>query len=195
MQSRIKKIDGMTLVEVLVALAIVSFVFSSLLQMTFDALKRSKILELQDKMRNYATEAAQVVYSAKDMDWEKHFSVDSTILPPVPPKYAYIEYVPDGTSVKPVLKALPNSCSYNLSQQLLIGDCSITAADEQNIATNKLMFGRIIKRTDNTNPTTTNSLNDASLEIIVACIENKCSPKDFLPFQLSFTIYRTSAPQ
>ncbi|PIY17754.1 hypothetical protein CO112_02365 [Candidatus Dojkabacteria bacterium CG_4_9_14_3_um_filter_150_Dojkabacteria_WS6_41_13] len=194
MQSGIKTIKAMTLVEVLVALAIVSFVFSSLLQMTFDALKRAKILELQDKMRNYATEAAQVVYSAKDLDWETNFSDTSSILPPAQstsqPEFAYIDYVAN----KPVLKKL-TGCSYDPATHVIGGNCIMTAANEQNIATNKIMFGRIIKRTDDATKTATNTLNDASIEIIVACIENKCSPKDFLPFQLSFTIYRTSAPQ
>lgn len=193
MPSKTKKINGMTLIEVLVALAIVSFVFTSLLQMTFDALKRAKILELQDKMRNYATEAVQVVYTAKDTDWNSSFGDSSSaILPPSSiDTLAYIVY----TTNKPTLKAL-TGCTFNHTAQVFQGGtCDDTSPNEPDTAKNKKMFGRVIVRTDDNTDSTTNTPNDASIEVIVACIEGKCDPKTYLPFRLNFQVYRTGAPQ
>src|SRR5690349_12502894 len=90
--SKTTHITAMTLVEVLVALTVVSFVFSSLTTMTFDALKRTKKLELQDKMRNYATEAVQVVYNAKDRNWIETFG-ESGVMPATIPNSTNIQRI------------------------------------------------------------------------------------------------------
>lgn len=191
---------GMTLVEVLVALAIVSLVFTALVQMTFDALKRAKTLELQDKMRNYATEAIQTVYSAKDTDWEKVFGQSGVLPPDVVNPQAYIVY-PDTSSTSelkpPELAALATNqqCSFNESKNVFSASCTFTSGNELvTRSSNKKIFGRIIRRTDYSlvNFDTTNH---AKLEVIVACIDMLCDPATFRPFKLTFDVYRTSAPR
>lgn len=193
---------AMTLIEVLVALTIVSFVFSSLTQMTFDALKRTKKLELQDKMRNYATEAVQVVYNAKDKDWAATFG-DGGIIPPAIPNAPIVQKIQGKVTydptIPPVLQGISYAdCHFDPENNVLIGSkCSETSSNEIESNTNKKLFGRLIVRNDDNIKSASenrDTANDVSLEIIVACIENKCSGKDFLPFKLNLDVYRTSAP-
>lgn len=187
-------IVGMTLIEVLVALAVVSLVFTALVQMTFDALKRAKTLELQDKMRNYATEAVQTVYNAKDTDWEKVLGDSGTLPPGVQTAAAYLEYT--SSSNVPELRTLDtNQCAFQQQSDSFNTNCVITSGNEQgtNIR-NKKIFGRIIRRAD-FNDITIDTTNHARLEIIVACIDTLCDPKTFRPFKLTLDVYRTSAPR
>lgn len=205
-----RRTSAMTLIEVLVALTVASFVFSSLLQMAFDSLKRAKNLELQDKMRNYATDFVQIVYNAKDTDWEGSFGEPTppavAAMPPSvnnapeaqkPLGYIKISTVP---GEKSTLETLPyDVCHFDETRGVLEGSsCEDTAADEKESAYNRKMFGRIVKRLDNDivdSPGERDTVNDASIEVIVACLENKCDGTNFKPFKLSFQIYRTSGPQ
>lgn len=199
-QNSNKIITAMTLIEVLVALTIVSFVFASLTQMTFTALRRTKNLELQDKMRNYATEAVQILYNQKDTNWDSVLG-DSGELPPVVPNtgstytQAYVAY-DSSISIKNISTG---DCEFNEEERVLIGtNCELTSGNEQVTDTNPVLFGRLIRRFDDNQPDA-NSLNqnrdfttDAEIEIIVACIEGKCKGEDFTPFKLNLTVYRTS---
>lgn len=200
--SKNNRTSAMTLVEVLVALTVVSFVFSSLTTMTFDALKRTKKLELQDKMRNYATEAVQVVYNAKDRNWIETFGESSVLpaaitnAPEVQRVQGFIKYDTNPPSISELTYA---NCHFDEVEKILIGPgCLETSSNETETATNKKLFGRIIIRHDddqkdfNENRDTPN---DVSLEVIVACIETKCSGSEFPPFKLSLNVYRTSGPQ
>jgi type II secretory pathway pseudopilin PulG len=195
----------MTLVEVLVALAVVSFVFSSLTQMTFDALKKAKELELQDKMRNYATEASQIIYNEKDTNW-KRFS--ETSLPPAPSEIgeiaksqAQIFYETDPITNKrtATLKAI-NETQCTFKDNMFIGQGCLATAPPEGDA--KVLFGRLIIRTDksssseqNSYGTTKNTENDAEIQIIVACLEGRCDPKEFQPFILNLKLFRTGGIQ
>jgi prepilin-type N-terminal cleavage/methylation domain-containing protein len=182
------RIAGMTLVEVLVALAIVSFVFSSLTQMTFDALKRAKKLELQDKMRNYASEAVEVVYNEKNTNWANFTEI---ILPASTANVsqAVLYYPPISlASKKTTLKTMSNSqCSFDGEQ--FIGSC-LEAAPKETTA----LFARTIIRTDAGDPDAL-AVNEVNLDIVVACMKGKCDPKQFPPFKLNLTIYRTGGSQ
>lgn len=199
-----KNLAAMTLIEVLVALSIVAFVFTSLLQMTFDSLRRAKNLELQDKMRNYATELVQVVYNAKDTDWTNTFGETAKIpaavngAPVIQQPMGYLDV--SNPSEKPKIAALNyGACHFDAATGYLSGgDCELTAANEVETATNKKIFGRIIVRYDNNQKEFTESQdtqNDANIEVIVACIEGKCDSKVFKPFKLNFQVYRTSGPE
>lgn len=201
---RNRNLSAMTLIEVLVALSVAAFVFSSLLQMTFDSLKRTKTLELQDKMRNYATEVVQVVYNTKDTDWQNSFGENAAIPPAV--NNAPIVQQPMGyldvsdPTVKPKLTRLTyDTCHFEEETGYLSGnDCGLTAANEVEDSFNKKLFGRIIVRKDNDQKEFNelqDSPNDANIEIIVACIEGMCDSTTFKPFKLSFQLYRTSGPQ
>lgn len=203
MQSKTKRTAGMTLIEVLVALTVASFVFSSLLQMTFDALKRAKLLELQDKMRNYATDVIQVVYDAKDTDWVNTFGTNAMIPPAA--TNAPVTQLPMGyldvtnPTGKPKLTALTyDVCHFDATNGILSGsDCARTAANEVDSATSPKLFGRIVIRTDdNVKGTYENqdTINDATIEVVVACIESKCDSTEFKPYILNFQVYRTSGP-
>jgi len=200
---------AMTLVEVLVALAIVSMVFTALVQMTFDALKRAKNLELQDKMRSYASEAVQMIYTGKDTDWEATFG-DGGILPATPESttqysLAYVQYPAPATpgaktTTAPLLQKLPNrSCDLDSTNTIPnTPTCQQTSGDPSR--EEHRIFGRIIKRIDdNSNANEqngrTDTINDAVIEITVACIQELCDPKQFKPFTLTFEVYRTSAPR
>jgi type II secretory pathway pseudopilin PulG len=192
------KVAAMTLVEVLVALAIVSFVFSSLTQMTFDALKRAKKLELQDKMRNYATEASQVIYNKKNANWKEFSEIQ---LPPANSSIDYTQthllYTTDANTgqVKIDLKKITFSqCSFDGKTLTGIG-CVDTAPPE---TANNLTFGRLIVRSDDAiqrGPPTPNTANDATIDIIVACLKDKCDPEEFPPFILNLAVYRTGGTQ
>lgn len=193
-------VKAMTLVEVLVALAIVSFVFSSLTQMTFDALKRAKKLEMQDKMRNYATEASQVLYNKKNSNWS-NFS--TTLLPPATSSsdytQGYLTYTQDQATNQTkvdIQKLALSQCRYDETEKVLVGmGCESTAPPEKS---GRVIFGRLILRRDDAeergapNP---NTANDATIDIIVACLKNQCDPKEFPPFVLNLAIYRTGGSQ
>ncbi|MCC7304266.1 hypothetical protein IT418_02530 [bacterium] len=192
----------MTLIEVLVALTVVSFVFSSLTTMTFDALKRTKRLELQDKMRNYATEATQVIYNAKDRNWNETFG-DTAVLPATISNATITQSVQGlikyDTNPPSITKLTYADCHFDEEDKVLIGPrCLETASNETESVTNKKIFGRVIVRHDNNQKEfneNRDTPNDVSLEIIVACIEGKCLGNEYPPFKLSLTIYRTSGPQ
>lgn len=196
LQTNIRQLAAMTLVEVLIALAIVAFVFSSLTQMAFDSLHRAKKLELQDKMRNYATEAVQVIYNQKDKSW-KDFS---TILPPVEQytfgvSQAQLVYPQQPNEVTHLVSLPVSDCSYVSADMVLRGN---TAACEATIPTEngrKKMFGRIITRSDTVPVSSTELPSQASIDIIVACIEGACTPEEYPPFILNLTIYRTGGTQ
>ena len=193
---------GMTLIEVLIALMIVSFVFSSLTQMTFDALKRAKKLELQDKMRNYATEAVQVIYYSKDSNWTKTFSDTdpNVILPPatlaIQKTQAYLYYDPStkATSLKSID---PSLCQFNSTKGNLEGSSCVDTMSAETADT-QMMFGRIIIRTDDNiknGGELQDTDSDAELEVVVACIEERCSGLEYTPFRLSLKAYRTGGTQ
>lgn len=183
-------IAAMTLVEVMVALAVVSFVFISLTQMTFNHLKQAKKLELQDKMRSYATEAVQVIYNAKDSNWEG-IGGFTKILPPTNGTATSEAYVTYGD--KPTLQQISEtSCSFNSQTNVLVGGgCEATVPPETSDISK--IFGRVIVRTDMESGV--NAATSADVQVIVACIEGKCSPADFAPFILSLRVFRTGGSQ
>lgn len=193
------RLVAMTLVEVLVALAIISFVFSSLTQMTFDGLKRTKKLELQDKMRNYATEAVQIIYNAKNVNWQGSGGF-TKMLPPVTAgitPQVYVNY--DDFEGTRLLELSPADCSYDAKRKVIVGaDCAKVIPPET--LERNMIFGRVIQRLDNDIIDTgeeplSDTVNDAEISIIVACIDDMCDPSEFAPFILNFKVFRTGAAQ
>jgi hypothetical protein len=162
--------------------------------MTFDALKRAKTLELQDKMRNYASEAVQVIYNAKDTDWEKVFGNSGVLPPGTANAVAYLDY-PSANELPEIKLLDTNLCNFQASQQTFTGECIITSGNERGTnAASRKIFGRLIRRIDYNN-SLANTTNHAQLEIIVACIDKRCDPTVMKPFKLTLDVYRTSAPR
>lgn len=182
---------GMTLVEVMVSLAVVAFVFTSLTQMTFNSLRQAKKLELQDKMRSYATEAVQVIYNTKDSNWQG-LGGFTQILPAATgtsASQAFIAYG-DKTTLEQINQV---DCAFDAQANYLVGNTCDKTIPPETGDTNKI-FGRIVVRTD-TNTGTNDSENDADVQVIVACIQSKCNPSDFPPFLLSLRVFRTGGSQ
>jgi len=176
-------LEAMTLVEVLVALAIVSFVFSSLTAMAFDALARTKKLELQDQMRTYASDASEIIYNTKNTSWKSLNEVLPQTLSETNKSTAYI----DGEDLNnKLVKGSNFDCKYDSSKNILFGnDCKRTLPTPEKGAQ---LFGRIIVRND----TVTQSLdNEADISVIIACLEEECDSSDFKPFILDLKIFRT----
>lgn len=189
------KLKAMTLVEVLVALAIVSFVFSALTSIAFESLARAKKLELQDQMRSYAVESSEFIYNLKDTSWKNNndgftdvFNTEGKTV------VLYDTTDVDGKIIKKLANA-PTNCYLNQNTKTLSADCengeysSLPQPEGKNQSVQN--FGRILIGTPVANPNT-GIINEVKMQIIIACIEGKCDSTDFQPFILNFTVYRTS---
>lgn len=175
-----KKVKALTYIEVLVSIAIVSIVFVALLQMAITSLIKAKKLETEDRMRNYAIEALQVLTVAKDRNWN---DTEQQLVPAEnnKPGQAYISYDEQENSS---VKKDDSSCFYNTESKVIEGcdEISPISPDPPEIR----QFGRLILRTDNGNDP-----NSMEITIVIACLSDKCTSDKFAPFIITTVIYRT----
>jgi prepilin-type N-terminal cleavage/methylation domain-containing protein len=174
---------ALSLVEVIIALAIVSMVFVYVNSTMFASVRRVKKLELQDKMLEYANEGVEVVRREKDKDWQGFLAKF-----PQNTKTTYIQYDQSGA---PTIASGSQflGCRLDPLREVLTGTgCSDTNPEAAVANAPPSSFGRIIvlKSSDL-------SSNYAVIEVTIACIENQCSAEDFKPIKLTTYVYRTTS--
>lgn len=176
---------ALSLVEVIIALAVVSLVFVYINNTTFASLRTVKKLELEDKMLNLANEGIEVIKKEKSINWNtfanKFPGVNST---------AFVQYTISGVERESQLQQITgSSCTPPATQTALAtfvfsSSCEYTAVGTTGADS---LFGRVIKLEQIDAGRTY-----ARLSVTVACIQGKCLAEDFKPIVLTTYVYRTN---
>lgn len=172
---------ALSIVEVLIALAIVSLVFVSVLNTTFAALRQVKKLELQDRMLTLANEGVEVIKKEKDASWNG--LIGSTGKLTGVGSKAYVTYTTQGTNKVISLSRLTQPCTIR-SDLTFDSGCSITAVGQTGP---DALFGRVIELRQLAAGTSS----FAQLTVTVACISGQCLSADYKPVVLTVYVYRT----
>lgn len=175
----------MTLVEVLIALAIISMVFTYITTTTFEYLKRVKVLEQQDQMLSLASEAVELLQKEKATSWSalmnKFPSLNSSAL---------ISY-PAG-QITGTIQAYNGGCSQpNIASNQRVFTPETTDCTElRQSGSGQSDFARIITLI---NPNVSaNTRTYAQYQIVVACVTDTCDPSLYNPFVLTTYVYKTA---
>ncbi|WKZ29951.1 MAG: hypothetical protein QY314_04030 [Candidatus Dojkabacteria bacterium] len=181
-QSTIKrKVLALSIVEVLIALAIVSLVFVSVLNTTFAALRQVKKLELQDRMLTLANEGVEIIKKEKDESWNGLIG-PSGVFRSVNGR-AYVTYTQQGSNKIASLTTMTQTCGLR-SDQTFDSSCSVTAVSQTG---SDALFGRLIELRQLASGTGS----FAQFTVTVACINGQCLPADYKPVVLTIYVYRT----
>lgn len=170
---------AMSLVEVLIALAVVSLVFVYINNTTFESLRTVKKLELEDKMLNLANEGIEVLKKEKSSNWNtfiQKFPGVNTI--------AYVQYTIAGGERNTNLQTISGSTQCVLTNDELPANCGYTAIATEGADS---LFGRVIKM-----EYIDSARSYARFSVTVACINGRCLSKDFKPIVLTTYVYRTN---
>ncbi|GEM_PF-2113731 len=186
----ILKTKGMTLVEVLISLVIVSFVFVYITNTTFGYIKRVKVLEEQDKMLNLASEAVELLQNEKAISWSalmsKFPSLNSQAL------VTYDTDVSGNLSVTGKIQAYGSGCiKPNVAiDERLFTPSSTNCSELRLTSSGQNQFARVITLIDPNVPVGSRSY--AQFQVTIACAQDTCDPTLYNPIVLTTYVYKTA---
>lgn len=176
---------GLTLVEVLISVVILSVLLLYVVNLNADSIKRAKKTELEDQMQNYASEAISLIKNEQLKGWDPLY----TTLTTTQQKVVYFTYDSQRrATLKPYLAGqlyYLNLCRVILSDTAIGGnysDCKGLSTEADGVPS---LFGRYITVISNT----TTSF---ELKATVACFNDTCKSLKIRPVEITFYIYKGS---